>query len=182
MIVLTSKLSHLNLPTPPKQVSPTTFEINLSHLRLQDMIVPQSDSNLTKSCSVQTLGNNIFLSSKLSHLTLPTTPKQVSETTVEMNLPRLRLQDMIVPQSDTNMTKSCSIKTLGENIFLSLKLSDHNLPMPHLGRIVSFRFGTKGNNVDLPTQSSVVLSMSLSNNNKNRCMRVPLCTHLYTIS
>ena len=128
-IFLSSKLSHLILPTPPKQVSQTTVEMNLPHLMFQDMIVPQSDSNLTHFCSVQTLGNNIFLSSKLSHLTLPAPPQQVSQTSFEINLPRLRLQVMIVPQSDSNLTKSCPIQTLRKNIFLSLKSSYHNLPI-----------------------------------------------------
>ena len=129
-IFLCSKLSYLNMLMRPKQVSQTIFEIKLPRQRLQGMIVPQSDSNLTKSCSFHTLGNNVFLSSKSSHLTLTTPPKQVSLTTPKMNLPHLRLQDMIVPQSDSNLTKSCSIQTLGNNIFLSSKLSHLTLTTP----------------------------------------------------
>ena len=55
------------------------------------------------------------------------------------------------------------------------------------GRTVSLRFGNESNHRDLPSQSSEVLSMSLSENKKNDVRvyartRVPLCTRLYTIS
>ena len=93
------------------------------------MIVPQSDSNLTNSCLIQTLGKNVFLCSKLFLLNLLMRPKQVSQTIFEIKLPRQRLQGMIVPQSDSNLTNRCSIQSLGENIFLCSKLSQLTLPI-----------------------------------------------------
>ena len=129
-IFLISKLSHLTLTTPPKQVSQTTPKMNLPHLRLQDMTVPQSDSNLTNSCLIQTLGKNVFHCSKLFLLNLLMRPKHVSQTILEIKLPQRRLQGMIVLQSDSNLTKSCSFNTLGNNVFLSSKLSHLTLTTP----------------------------------------------------
>ena len=124
---LSSKISHLTLPIRRKQVGQATPEINLPRLRLQDIIEPLSESNLTISYSIQTLGINIFLSSKISHLTFPIRRKQVSQATPEINLSRMRLQDIIVPLSDSNLTNSYSIQTLGIHFFLSSNISNLTL-------------------------------------------------------